>query len=1410
MRPYIFFLLFFLSSLEGTVSAVIDLNSTFITSNDGLGNNFVRHIFQDSKGFLWMSTLNGLTRYDGYSFVTFRPGKGDKISLIGRHVREVSEDKNHFLWIQTSFEHFNCYDLRSECFVDFTGCGEYKAKYSHRIETKNGDSWLWYYKTGCRKISFKNGKFESFIYSTYNGKLPSNYVKKIKEDNHGNVWICTSNGLVRVKDGKSQIMALGINFIDIMFYKGNIFLLTPETDIYKVDLKKNRVKFLQRLSPGHHKQNITSSFLFRDKWVVLTSLKGYVFHLLYEKKTDADNILNIPNGRNIRDKQNNLWIYDDKGWIRYINATTGIAKDFHIKIGERVTDEWCQLIQDSRGWIWIATFGDGLYVYNPVLDEITHFSYQAGSLNRICSNSLAFVMEDRSGNIWVTSESAGITRFTVLNDKVTHFYPENKSVINNTDAIRLINQTGNNNIWIGNRKGDLYKYDGQLQKRLQTIHFNSSIYSMQEDKNGKIWLGSRGNGLCIDGYWYTPQTNTPRSISSEKIFSIFCDYKGRMWVGTYGGGLNLAIRNSGKYYFRHFLMDNEEQRGIRFITNDKNNWMWVGTSNGLYVFHPDSLIASSSNYYHFNYDNNKLLANEVKFVLCDSKSRMWIGTLGGGLSFCVLGRDYKNLSFTHFTRGNGLVDNVIQSMVEDNEGKIWIATEYGISRFSPNTLTFENFFFSSTIQGNVYSENSVLKLSDGRLLFGTNYGMTIIDPKRIASPQAFTNVVLTDLKVNGISLHPADDDSPLTRALAYTNKIELAHYQNSFVIEFSTFDYSMSNETQYTYKLEPFDTEWSKPSSLNFAVYKKMKPGTYRLHVKACNSSGMWSKKETILEITIKPPFWQSAVAYILYLILACIILYVVFRLARKFNALRNRIQVEKQLTDYKLMFFTNISHEFRTPLTLIKGALEKFESLSSLPEEASYPIRLMSKSTDRMLRLVNQLLEFHKMQNNKLALMLEQTDIIPFFQEIFFHFDEMAKDKRINYSFDPSIDSCMAYIDRGKLDKVVYNLLSNAFKYTPDGGSIIFVVHPDKQTGRLILSVSDTGIGISKEKQRELFSRFMQTGFSQDSVGVGLHLTHELVNVHKGTICYNERTGGGSVFTVSLPLDTAMYKEEDYMPTHYFLQQPMMQDVDGETPIETVATKKNVLLIEDDIDVSKYLEKELSPYFKVDTARDGLSGLESAKTFNGDLIICDVLMPGMNGFEVTSHLKNDFNTSHIPIILLTAMSSADDQLKGTLSGADAYITKPFSLKLLLARMNQLIEQRKKLRDRLTRDPACSSLAISTTEIDREFADKLNKIMESELSNSDYSVDDFAAALKLGRTSFFRKVKGVTGYTPNEYMRIFRLKKALELIHNSDYNISEIAYKVGMNDPHYFSRCFKELFGVAPTSCRQRDNKSSL
>ena len=1400
----------------------IELRSKQMRTSDGLPNNSVRYLYQDSKGFLWLATLNGLSRYDGNSFLTFRPEIGDKVSLADNRIYDLTEDKNGFLWISTTPELFSCYDLQRACFVDYTGSGALEKNYSSIFVAANGDVWLRHSGNGClRMVHQKDRQMVSTEFKTERGNLPDNRVQFVNEDAGGRIWIGTQRGLVSVSDGQYKVEDRLLHFTSSLAFKNDMYFLTADGDIYCYQTTKQKLTKVGSLSAVAGKTSPTGNFLLNDKWVILTNT-GVFNYDFNTRKISVDSGLNIRNGEVICDNHGDFWIYNHTGCVTYILAKNGARKEFQLipedKLGY-IDYERYHIVHDSRGIIWISTYGNGLFAYDTTEDKLEHFLANINDQSHISSDFLLYVMEDRAGGIWVSSEYSGLSRISVLNEGTSRIYPESRELFDRSNTIRMLTKMPDGDIWVGTRKGGLYTFDSNLHSKMSNQYFHSNIYAIAEDNQGEMWVGTRGNGLKIGDSWYRNEVSDPASLSENNVFSLFRDRKDRMWIGTFGGGLELAEPTTdGKYKFRHFLQQKFGLRMARVIEEDDNGMIWVGTSEGVCIFHPDSLIADSDDYHLFNYTNGTFCSNEIRCIYRDTKGRMWVGTSGSGLNLCEPEDNYRSLKYEHYGTSEGLVNDVIQSILGDNNGNLWVATEYGISKFNPTNHSFENYFFSSYTLGNVYSENSACVGVDGKLLFGTNYGLLVIDPDKIQDSETFSPVVFTDLHVNGTQINPTMGDSPLKQSLAYSDEITLKYFQNSFLIDFSTFDYSDSGRTKYMYWLENYDKGWSTPSPLNFASFKYLNPGTYVLHVKSCNGAGVWNESETTLKIVIVPPFWKTNWAMLGYVLLLIVTLYFTFRIVRNFNSLRNRINVEKQLTEYKLVFFTNISHEFRTPLTLIQGALEKIQRVADIPRDLIHPLKTMDKSTQRMLRLINQLLEFRKMQNNKLALSLEETDVIAFLYEIFLSFGDVAEQKNMNFRFIPSIPSYKMFLDKGNLDKVTYNLLSNAFKYTPSNGTIILSVTVDEVKKTLQIQVADTGVGIPKEKQNELFKRFMQSSFSGDSIGVGLHLSYELVQVHKGTIEYKDNDGGGSVFTVCIPTDKSVYSEKDFLipgnvllkeaggQAHHLLE--LSEELPEPEKIAEPLNKRKVLIIEDDNDIREFLKEEVGVYFEVEVAADGTSGFEKARTYDADLIICDVLMPGMTGFEVTKKLKSDFATSHIPIILLTALNSPEKHLEGIEAGADAYIAKPFSIKLLLARVFRLIEQRDKLREKFSSEPGIVRAAVCSTDRDKEFADRLAVVLEQNLSRPEFSIDEFAQLMKLGRTVFYRKLRGVTGYSPNEYLRVVRMKKAAELLLSGEnLTVAEVAYKVGISDPFYFSKCFKTQFGVAPSVYQRGEMK---
>lgn len=953
---------------------------------------------------------------------------------------------------------------------------------------------------------------------------------------------------------------------------------------------------------------------------------------------------------------------------------------------------------------------------------------------------------------------------------VVRIFPNGRENLDLSNVVRMVKKQRDGSVMVGTRDGCLYHYSADMAQMLVKSHFDSNIYSVVEMPQGRMWIGTRGKGIYgIPGL----------DFKNKKVFCLKPDDRGRMWIGTFGEGLSVAIPRGEGYEVRTFFADSVGLNEVRCLAIDRKGMLWGGTSGGLFCVDPTRFAADGKGLRVYK------RGSEIHDMLVDRQGRLWLTVPGEGL-VCMQDGNFRILDASQ-----GLINNMVQSVVETEDGNLWVSTQQGVSCWKAKDNSFDNYLFSRVMMGNVYNENSAVCLDDGRVLLGGNYGLTIINPSRISHVKGQTSVVFTS--------HP------------YSDEMTLSYEERSPKINFSTLDYSDVNNVKYTYWLEGYDSSWSVPSPTPWVNYQNLPFGSYRLHVKASYSDGIWGK-ESVLDISVEPPFYLSVWAWVFYALFLTVVIVMVVKSIREKNILKGKIKFEQEFTRYKLVFFTNIAHEFRTPLTLIQGSLEKEKRIMKTNHwqlELEKTVRTMDKSVQRMLRLIDQLLEFRKMQAGKLKLSLQETDVVMFVQGICKMFDDAAESKQIDFKFESQLPAYLMYLDQQKMDKVVFNLLSNAFKYTHAKGTISVSL---SFTDVMTIRVADTGVGIPQEKRELLFSRFMQSSYTGESFGIGLHLTHELVRTHHGEITYQENEGGGSVFVVTIPLQKDCYEASDFLVKDSpILKADLTKERDGQEEKTTDAVpsapsaplnRRTILLIEDDNDVREFLLSELESCFDLKVASDGKAGIAMAKELDVDLIVSDVMMPGMNGFELTKRLKNSFETSHIPIILLTALSTDENVLEGTESGADAYITKPFSPQLLMARILQLLNQREILRQKFGKVPQEIRSAMLRNEQDSLFVKRLDSIVYSRLGEQDLSVDKVAGLLHLGRTIFYKKVRGTTGYTPNEYIRVIRLRKAAELLKEGEKNVSEVAYAVGFDNPYYFSKCFKEQFGMPPSHYR--------
>lgn len=1355
------------------LSLPIEVKAKRVTIQEGLPSNVVSDMQQDQKGFLWFSTYNGLARYDGNVVTTYFDSDSTGVSaLIGRTKKALEDVTYKKLWVYSSSERLTCLNM-----VD----GK-EEKYCQEVEklhfTKwklvcDGMFWLWGAKDGAMLVDYRSGSFLTRRFAQ--AEIGSSQVPLIDSLDKDNVVLCTTDKVFLYSGGRLSCIAKGMRMSRTRPFHHEMLMASEKGDVYVLRQGK-----LQRFSHVAYVDGevATGDLLMGNRWILFTNRRSFSIDVRTGEVAECEGEWLIPNGRVLTDNKGRKWIYNKTGVLRLVRQDKLVPLSlFPQQTTNYIDHERFHIVEDNHGLIWISTYGKGLFVFNQDLTQSQHFVADKLGESPIASNYLLGIIADRHDGVWVSSEYGGVSHIQVMDKGVERIYPNGEGNMDFSNVVRMVKKMNDGTVMVGTRAGSLYHYSADMSQVLGKSHFDSNVYGIVQMPNGETWIGTRGKGIYgAKGL----------DFKDRNVFCMALDAKHRMWIGTFGKGLSLVMPRKDGYEVKTFFADSVGLNEVRCMVIDKQGVLWCGTSGGLIRIPVDEFVKDASRYKTYVRDY------EIRDVLVDRQGRLWLSASGDGLVQVEQGDGETEPKFHVFNTSNGLVNNLVQSVVDTPDGNLWVSTQQGVTAWNARKKSFENYMFSRNPMGNVYNENSAVCLDDGRVVLGGNYGLTIIQPSRLSHVSGLTDVVFT--------------------SYPYSDEITLTYEQRSPNIHFSTLDYSDVRNVKYTYRLEGFDQSWSQPSSTPWAAYQKLPAGKYLLHVKACTSDGTWGKESTLV-IRIKPPFYLTSWAIMIYVLLVLGVIILVVKFVHDKNVLRNRIRLEQELTRYKLVFFTNIAHEFRTPLTLMQGSLEKEKRIMKANRwqtELEKTIRVMDKSVQRMLRLIDQLLEFRKMQAGKLKLSLQETDAVMFVKGICRMFDDAAESKEIAYSFESSEPAHAMFLDQQMIDKVVFNLLSNAFKYTPAKGSISVSL---SFTDVMTIRVADTGVGIPQEKREQLFSRFMQSSYTGESFGIGLHLTHELVRTHHGEITYQENEGGGSVFVVTIPLQKDCYEASDFLVKDSpILKAELAKERDGQeekttdavpsAPPSAPLNRRTILLIEDDNDVREFLLSELESCFDLKVASDGKAGIAMAKELDVDLIVSDVMMPGMNGFELTKRLKNSFETSHIPIILLTALSTDENVLEGTESGADAYITKPFSPQLLMARILQLLNQREILRQKFGKEPQEIRSAMLSNEQDSLFVKRLDSIVYSRLGEQDLSVDKVAGLLHLGRTIFYKKVRGTTGYTPNEYIRVIRLRKAAELLKEGEKNVSEVAYAVGFDNPYYFSKCFKEQFGMPPSQYR--------
>jgi signal transduction histidine kinase/ligand-binding sensor domain-containing protein/DNA-binding response OmpR family regulator len=1307
-----------------------------ITVEQGLSNTYVRCIFQDMQGYLWFSTQTGIDRYDGYSFLSYNHNPENINSFNNAYATFFYEDKEGILWIGT-FHGLEKFDRMTNTFSHF--------------------------------LPDNSDKTDEYV----------NYVWHIIEDKQGTFWVSTGKGILKFDKTsgiftKSEYENNDLNDAKFKHNYGPVYIdkagalwYGNSAGLFKLNF--NTGKFI---SYYHDSDNQEKDFSTTSKYQICSIAEDNSENLWLgttngivkfdRNQNSFNNYLPEPEVHTpLHGNHVNKILYDQSGrfWLGTVNGLYNFDPEsetftYQSNLGNILIIE---LYIDKSGAFWIPTYGSGAY----------KLIQKKSSLRRYFPNGVTNLIDGKNDILWVDTSAGRWLRFDIRTDQIIpHSFGK--------DILFAANDSGS--MWFNKTEGDIYKLEpsGKITNYYDPFGNKFKVKVITNFQTAKgIWFGDwKGSIYFLD---YKTNYVSEKVRTQTWVTAIHEDMLGLIWAGN----------NMGKL----FCYDEKKDTIIEFISDLKN---------------PRSISGK-----------------QIFGIHEDKKGRLWFAT-NAGLNLL----ERSTNTFVHFTDKDGLAGNVVYSILEDDDGNLWLDAEKGISKFNPETNQFKNYDDLQEATSSGWYYNLACKTTGGEMFFGRSKGLIRFHPDNIKENKYIPSIVITAFML-------------FDKSIPFGKEISLSHDQNFLSFEFSALSYISSERNQYAYKMEGVDEDWVYSGTRRYASYPNLPPGDYTFRVKGSNNDGIWNDTGTSVSIIILPPWWRTNGAYIAYGLILIFLLYGLRRYELNRIKLKNKIKLdevvirEREETDkMKSRFFANISHEFRTPLTLILGPAEKINP--DLPgDEIQKQTGLIKKNAARLLNLVNQLLDLSKLEAGKLKLQASKGNIVSFVRGVTMSFESLAERKDIKLKVTAERNDIELYFDSDKMAKILANLLSNAFKFTGEGGGIkVSVCHAelgstsslkvknpkqvqDENIKKIVeIKVTDTGIGISEEELPKLFDRFYQVDSSQtrehEGTGIGLALTKELVELHQGIIRVNSKVGQGSEFIVELPIGRKHLSDEQIVESPVQEQErvviaeerhssPIIQPIPEDDEIES-EDKTIILIVEDNADVRNYIKDSFDDSYRVLEAVNGEQGVNKACEIIPDLIISDIMMPKMDGNELTRRIKNDERTSHIPVILLTARSEQESKLEGLETGADDYLTKPFDTKELKIRIKNLINIRRKLQEKFSsKKIVATKIEKKLSKIDEKFLSKVLEVVESHLSQEEFSIEEFGNEVGMGRVQLHRKLKALTGKSPSLFLRSVRLAKAKKMVEEKQGNISEIAYSVGFSTPIYFTKCFKEEFGYTPS-----------
>lgn len=1384
------FLFLFFSTATGALDSQKKISQYIHQSwgtDAGLPQAAVTAVLQTGDGRLWLGTTEGLVCFDGILFEVYDTRKTEK--LPDNYITALLEDRRGNLWIGT-MGGLSC--RSSGVFFSYTtdeGLAGNGVTAIH--EDRQGNIRIGTIG-GLSLIDPVTGTITSY---TSKDGLADNNVRVIHEDRQGNLWIGTFHGLSRGKPGNKAF----IPFTTADGLSGDgIFVIYEDSGGSLWIAAGNG---LTRYNPGD------------GTFTPYTSKDGL----------SGNGVTAI-----LKDRRGNLWIGTRRGGLDLLKE----GKITVFKGTEGLAGDWIMtLYEDSGGNLWAGTKFGGLNRYNPKSNNITSYTPADG----LAGEGISYIYEDREGSLWLASLG---TLSRLRDGKFTTFTRRDGLV---DDTVNAVYEDHKGSLWFATKGGVSRLRDGEFTSFTTARGLpDNYIRTLYGDREGSLWFGSYDRGLSrLENGEFTSFTMKD-GLSDDMIIAIYEDRQGNLWVGT-SHGLNRRDNRDGSFTVYTTQQGLSHDR-IYCIREDRDGNMWIGTFNGLNRLEPKTGKITT-----FTQENG-FEGNRVKCIHQDGSGDLWLGTVYSGL----FRMDLKDETFDNITTGNGLPDDNVTSILEDDSGNLWLGSIEGVFRVDKNQLLDLFRGKRNRVTAVAYNEKDGMKdrycnvggwkSRDGKLWFPTNKGGVMIDPNNVRINRAPLHVRIGEIIIDGKKIQPP--------AAADKKKLTFSPGTGRFEVRFDGVSLLAPDRVRFRYILDGLEKQWHDAGIQKNAYYPALPPGKYTFRVNACNSEGIWSETGSAVSFYLKPYFYRTTWFYLLCALVIAAIGFTGYRYrvrnlkvrekkleklvaARTRDLTERNVQLEharglieakntqlqeqseklKELDNVKSRFFANISHEFRTPLTLIMGPLEQMiNGCPAADAETKRKLTMMLRNAQRLLRLINQLLELSKLDSGKMKLRASRAAIVSFVKGITSSFQLLARQKELELKFrEPSREEIDIYFDPRKMEVVMSNLLVNALKFTPAGGNVTVAV--DQAPGSVVISVSDTGPGIPNEKLAHIFDRFYQADsgheYREKGSGIGLALSRELVQLHHGVITAASPESGGCEFTVTLPLgDAHLTPAEiqdgpiDVEPETFPVYEPgsLIEEEEHETETAPGECEKDIILVvEDSADLRQYMRSSLEPVYTVSEAADGKQGIKKAREIIPDLIISDIMMPETGGYELCRELKNDVETCHIPIILLTAKASEENILEGLECGADDYITKPFNTGILCARIKNLIDIRSRLQTDVNRQMSLQPVKTSLSGLDQTFLKNLNGIIEENLPDEEFNVDKLCEKLNMSRATLYRKVQALSSLTPNEFIRSNRLKRAAELLKQRSITVLEVALEVGFGSSSYFSKCFKNQFHLLPS-----------